>query len=376
MSRRDEIRIPSGSRVLAAMSGGVDSSVAAHRLVAAGMDVTGITMHLVPLSDRLESGAEASDERACCSIEAAEDARRVASRLGIPHYMLNLADEFRKKVMNPAREEYSRGRTPNPCILCNRFMKFDILREKANQLGCEYIATGHYCRIIENNSGYHLFRGIDAEKDQSYFLAYLTEKELAKIVFPLGGSTKESVRKEARKAGLKVADRPESQDLCFFASHDPGSATLDVQSNTPGEIITTDGTVVGTHEGISGYTIGQRKGVPGGMAERMFVVSIDAGANRVVIGTDSDLFSSRFHIEELSLVSWDRDIRRLISPVQVQVRYRSNTVDGLVRVLEDRAAEIELEQEVRAVTPGQAAVLYDGDEVIGAGTITNVEKGE
>lgn len=355
------------------MSGGVDSGMAAYRLAQAGLDVTGITMHLVPVRDRPRSGAQATGEKVCCSLETAESARGVAARIGIPHYMLNLADLFEEKVMGPTRSEYARGRTPNPCVLCNRYMKFDILFGRAEQLGITYVATGHYARITRDSTGLHLLKGVDPEKDQSYFLAFLTENEMDRILFPLGWDTKESVRAEAARIGLRVADRPESQDLCFFASgFELPESEETVIVGEPGEIVTTDGMVIGRHQGIGGYTIGQRKGIPGGMPGRMYVVGIDSEANRVVVGPDEELYSSRFTIEDVSLVSEDRDRRRLDDDLSVQVRYRTEPVSGKVQLSGDGTGSIVLEREVRAITPGQIAVWYSGDEVLGAGTIRTV----
>ena len=364
--------IPLGTRVLAAMSGGVDSSVAARRLVEAGFDVIGITMHLVPVENRPKSGAQVSDEKSCCSVTAAEDARRVAADIGIPHYMLNLADEFEDKVMSPTRMEYARGRTPNPCVLCNRYMKFDVLFERAEQLGCTHVATGHYARITEDPDGLHLLRGIDPQKDQSYFLSFLTERELERIIFPLGWDTKESVREEAARVGLKVADRPESQDLCFFATG-PIDTTDSFDEKISGKIVLMDGTVIGEHDGISGFTIGQRKGVPGGMPEKMYVVGINAEQNRVIVGKDEDLYSSGFSIDDISIVRDERGRRSLEGEVGVQVRYRAGVVKGNVNL---QAGEVRLSKPVRAVTPGQAAVFYTGEEVIGGSTIDVVDPGE
>jgi tRNA-specific 2-thiouridylase len=366
--------LKAGTRVLVAMSGGVDSSMAAYRLTQAGLDVTGITMHLVPVRDRPRSGAQATIERVCCSLEAAESARGVAARIGIPHYMLNLADLFEEKVMGPTRSEYARGRTPNPCVLCNRYMKFDVLFRRAEQLGISYVATGHYARIVRDSTGLHLFKGVDPEKDQSYFLAFLTEKDMGRILFPLGRDTKESVRAEAAGIGLKVADRAESQDLCFFASGFELPETEEaVVVGEPGEIVTSDGRVIGRHQGIGGYTIGQRRGIPGGMPGRMYVVGIDNEANRVVVGPDEELYSSRFTIEDVSLVSEDRDRLRLGDDLKIQVRYRTEPVSGKVELTRDGTGSIVLEREVRAITPGQIAVMYSGDEVLGAGTIRSVE---
>ncbi len=331
------------------MSGGVDSSMSAYRLAHAGFDVVGVTMHLVP---------------GPCS----PDAAGVAAAIGIPHYMLNLVDQFEEKVIGPTRKEYARGRTPNPCVLCNRYMKFDALFQRADELGCTHVATGHYARIIEDSSGLHLLRGVDPEKDQSYFLSFLTEKDLARILFPLGSDEKSAVKEEAARIGLKVADRPESQDLCFLAAI--SEADFGVE---PGDIVTTDGTVIGRHDGIGGFTIGQRKGVPGGMPKRMYVVGIDPDKNRVIVGSEDDLYSTDFMVEGVSLVSEERDNPRLKGDVEVQVRYRTRPVTGRVQLTGDGKGAVRLSAPFRAITPGQVAVFYDADEVLGAGTISSVQ---
>jgi tRNA-specific 2-thiouridylase len=370
------VGIAPGTRVLVAMSGGVDSSVAAYRLVKAGMDVVGVTMHLVSQMNKPIAGAQASDDRACCSLAAAEDARRVAAKLQIPHYVLNLAGLFEERVVEPSRAEYARGRTPNPCILCNRHMKFDVLFMRAGQLGCTHVATGHYAGIAHDSDGWHLLKGIDPVKDQSYFLAFLTEKELPRIVFPVGTETKEAVKSEARRIGLKVADRPESQDLCFFAKgREPVKADDPFHSpHNPGEFVLTDGTVVGIHEGISRYTVGQRRGLPGGMHEPLYVIEIDPETNRVVVGIEAECFRPRFEVEDVSFVSENRDRGRLEGEVDIRVRYRTEPVTGMVTLTGGRAGRVELAKPVRAITPGQAAVFYDANEVLGAGTISKVLK--
>jgi len=363
-----------GSKILVAMSGGVDSSVAAYRLVQGGFDVVGVTMHLVAVEDKPTSGAQASGERACCSIAAAEDARRVAVKIGIPHYMLNLADMFYEKVMKPTRMEYEKGRTPNPCVQCNRYMKFNVLFDRAKQLGCTHVATGHYARIIEDDSGLHLLRGVDPGKDQTYFLAFLTESELERIVFPLGWDTKESIRAEAKEIGLNVADRPESQDLCFFTSGGQPDGIDKIGMGRSGEIVSTDGEVIGTHDGIGTFTIGQRKGVPGGMSERMYVIDIDAETGKVVIGNDEELFASDFAIDDISLVSESNRGSGRLKSVAIQVRYRSKPVAGIVEIGKNGIGHVHLDSPVRAITPGQVAVWYSGNEVIGAGTILTVTR--
>jgi len=360
-------KIAKGTRVLVAMSGGVDSSLAAYRLKKDGFEVVGVTMNLKP-----PPAGETGDSESQ-SPGAYEEAVKVAADIGIEHHVLDLHDVFEKRVMEPTRLEYGRGRTPNPCVMCNRFMKFEFLMEKAKELGCEYIATGHYARVVKDNAGWHILRGIDQEKDQSYFLAFLTSEKLERILFPLGWDTKESIRREAEGAGLSTARRPESQDLCFFT---PGSEGNEfggiVIEDKPGDIVTTKGEVVGQHEGISGYTIGQRKGIPGGMVERMYVVEIDPVNNRIVVGTDDECYSKSFKVDGVSFVDGERGRKQLESGAEVQVRYRTMAVKGTVRMDDDGNGVVQLEWPVRAVTPGQISVWYTGDEVIGAGVIKEI----
>jgi len=355
--------IAPGTRVLVAMSGGVDSSVAAAKLLEMGMEVVGVTMRLVR-----DETCGVDEEKACCSLEAAKVARKVAYSLGIPHEMIDLSEDFESMVLKPALDMYASGLTPNPCAMCNRFIKFDALFKLAESLRCMYIATGHYSRITCDSEGLHLCRGVDPEKDQSYFLAYLTHDKLEKIIFPLGWSTKSSVREKASRLCLWNADRAESQDLCFLSGDEGGLRHLRGEQVAPGEIVLTDGTVIGYHTGIHNYTVGQRKGLPGGQPEPLYVVEIDPSTNRVIVGTDDETYVREFNVQEVSLVDPKRDEPRLEN-VMVQVRYRMNPVPGSV-ILEGEKGTVRLETPVRAVAPGQIAVFYKGDEVIGAGMIS------
>jgi tRNA-uridine 2-sulfurtransferase len=365
--------IKPGSNVLMAMSGGVDSSVAAHKLSLAGMNVLGVTMHLASEGDCSWKGAASTLERACCSIGGAVEARKVAEKIGIKHQVIDLSKEFDEFVVKPTQQAYSCGITPNPCIFCNRFIKFDQLFEWATRLECKYIATGHYAKIIRDESGLHLLRGLDSSKDQSYFLSYLTDGKLERTIFPLGWTTKEIVRAEARELGLEVADRPESQDLCFFGNEKDDKSGESCPVGGSGDIVTRDGEVIGHHTGIGAYTIGQRKGLPGGQPEPIYVVEIDPELNRVIVGTDSEGFASSFWVNELSLVAHRRDEKRLKEGTLIQIRYRSKPVLGRVNPDLSGGAFVMLSEPVRAVAPGQVAVFYIGDEVIGAGTISKVK---
>jgi len=346
------------ARVFAAMSGGVDSSVTAALLLEQGHDVTGVTMQLWPSSD---------DAGGCCSVSAVRDARRVCDLLGIPHYALNYRERFEAEVVVPFAREYASGRTPNPCLVCNDRLKFSDLLGKVALQGAEYLATGHYARIGPGPNGdLRLLRGIDPGKDQSYFLYRLTPEQLAATLFPVGELTKPQVREMALRIGLHVAEKPDSQEICFAEAgeHAHVVARLHPEAVVHGAIELLDGTVVGRHRGIAHYTVGQRKGLGVSSADPLYVVAIDAARNVVTIGPKSALSAQT--ITALEPV-W-RAPHGVDVPVTAMVRYRMAPAPAVARCDGERL-EVRFEAPLEGVAPGQAVVCYEGEVCIGGGTI-------
>lgn len=361
-----------GTRIVVAMSGGVDSSVAAALLVERGCDVVGITMKNFCYADVPDDRAAA----ACCSLEAIEDARTVARRLAVPHQVLDFEGPFREAVIDPFVAEYAAGRTPNPCVRCNRHVRFPHLWRKARMLGAAAVATGHYARAVRNGgSAVELRRAADHAKDQTFYLCGLAPALLERAAFPLGGLTKREVRHRARELGLDVAEKPESQDICFvpdgdlrgflersLAEHPAGVAGDRLH---PGPIRTTAGETIGEHPGSAFFTVGQRRGL--GLAGRsmpLYVVAIEEG-NTVVVGAREELAAKGLDAE---------DVRWLVEPegpfrAQAQIRYRAEAAPAHIVPRPGRAARIEFDEPQRGVAPGQSVVLYAGDRVLGGGTI-------
>lgn len=356
-----------GPRVLVAMSGGVDSSVAAALLVREGYDVVGVTMKL------FHDGGEVPD-RPCCSLDSVNDARRVAEALGVPHYVLNLQDRFGRDVLQDFVDEYAAGRTPIPCVRCNTFTKFRDLLEKADAIEAPFIATGHYARVADGR----LMRGLDDAKDQTYFLWGIDRAVLGRMLLPVGGMTKAETRALARELGVLTAEKPESQEICFVPDGDyvkvlERELPADAPALSPGPIVTSDGTVVGSHEGFARYTVGQRRRLPGGSSEPMFVVALRPADRAVVIGPREELLGR-------GLVA--REVNWLVptppadgAPIQVRIRHRARPVPGTL--LRSAAGEVEvaLDVAVPAITPGQSVVFYDGDVVLGGGVIERGRRG-
>lgn len=346
------------------MSGGVDSSVTASLLKDAGYDVIGITMKVWPQ----DCISRAEDK--CCGPQAVADARGVAHALGIPHYVIDEADQFEKLVIDYFKSEYQSGRTPNPCVMCNEKLKFGNLLTRARALGATAVGTGHYARVEKRGNRWALLKGTDSRKDQSYFLFSLSQEQLAHTLMPLGGMNKPDVRAVAQKLGLKVYDKEDSQEICFVPGNDYGAFLKSHMGESefhPGEIVHRDGRILGKHEGIELFTVGQRKGIGLSHPTPLYVLDIDPVTQRVVVGDDNDLWNETFEVERViwSAVESCEDGR------QISVKIRHSHVGApakIFNVSKDRV-RIEWLEPQRAVTPGQAAVFYDSDLVLGGGWI-------
>jgi tRNA-specific 2-thiouridylase len=341
----------------------VDSSTTAALLLRQGYDVIGVTMRLWTLEDP----AAPLHHRRCCSVEDIDDARAVCHALGIPHYVLNLEREFKASVVDYFCHEYQRGRTPNPCLACNQHVKFRPLLAKALALGADYLATGHYCRIKSNAHGYELWRARDGGKDQSYVLYTLGQEELARLLFPLGEHTKAEVRQTAAQTGLPVADKRDSVEICFVTDGDYRAFLGERFPQRPGDIVDSEGRVLGRHRGIAGYTVGQRRRLPArGGREPLYVIDLDPATNTVIVGSGHELLRDVLWAENLSFVSGDAPAEPL--RVEAKIRYRSPASPALLTVRDGRA-QVHFDRPQRAITPGQAVVFYKGERVLGGGII-------
>jgi len=348
-------------RILVAMSGGVDSSVVAALLKEQGHEVIGVTM-------KLWEGPEGEmPETGCCTASDSEDARKVASKLDIPYYVLDYTESFSKNVVDNFIDMYAQGLTPNPCVECNRSVKFDHFLNQAKKLNCEKVATGHYAKIIKNENFYELHKADYLDKDQSYVLHMLKSDDLENILFPLGEITKPEVRQIAARLGLKTAFKKDSQDICFVGKKDYRSfVEKRIDLTSPGEIFDVNGNKVGNHNGIHEFTVGQRKGLPGGQATPRYVTKINVQNKNVIIGEQKDLLVESFTIEDVSIV---KDIE--YDNLTVQTRYNSEDLSCKINKISDNELLVELIEPASSIAPGQFGVLFSGTKVIGGGRISS-----
>src|SRR3954469_23842960 len=363
--------------IAVAMSGGVDSSTVAAMMRAEGHTIIGLTMQL--WNQRRLAGREGMPEHVtgrCCSLDDVYDARRVAQQIGIPYYVVNHEDRFERDVVRPFVEEYLSGRTPIPCSLCNNHLKFDQLLLVAQQIGAQRIATGHYARVMFDDARgrWLLKRPADHSKDQTYFLFGLTQEQLSRTLFPLGDTTKPQVRELAAKHGLAIAEKPDSQEICFVPGGDYKrfidaylAESGESLPETAGDLVTTTGEVIGEHAGIHNFTVGQRKGLGVATGSPLYVIQISGANKQVVVGSDEHLYSRTLRARRINLISVDylREPMR----VAVKIRHRHEAAPATIKRAGDDEIDVTFDEPQRAITPGQAAVFYDGDVVVGGGWI-------
>ena len=351
-------------KVVIGMSGGVDSSVAAYLLKEQGYDVIGVTMQIWQ-----EDKDYTEREGGCCSLSAVDDARRVANKIGIPFYVMNFRDSFKEKVIDYFVQEYIDGKTPNPCIACNKHLKFDELLRKARGIGADYVATGHYAKIEERDGRHLLIRSDDYRKDQTYALYNFTQDQLAHTLMPCGEYTKDRIREIAKEIGLSVYNKKDSEEICFIPDNDHGRYIKEARplEVVKGNFVDKNGNVLGQHKGIVYYTIGQRKGLGIAFGKPMFVIDINAKNNTVILGDNSDLFQYNLIAKDVNFISIE-DIKEPIR-VKAKVRYAAKPADATVYKVAEDKIKIVFDEAQRAITKGQSVVMYDGDKVVGGGII-------
>lgn len=355
-----------GKTVVVGMSGGVDSSVAAYLLKEQGYNVIGVTMQIW----QQEDPSLVEENGGCCGLSAVDDARRVCNNLSIPHYVMNFRDIFKDTVINNFVSEYICGRTPNPCIRCNRYVKWEALLNRSIEIGADYIATGHYSRIARLSNGrYAITKSVTAKKDQTYALYNLTQSQLERTLFPVGEYEKEEIRAIAEKIGLSVANKKDSQDICFVPDGDYGKFVeeSEVSLPAPGDFVDKNGNVLGSHKGIHHYTIGQRKGLGISAETPLYVCDIDIEKNQVILGQNEDVFTNSLICNTINYMGADKFIDGQI--VSAKIRYSAKEAECKITNVSDDTLKCEFLNPVRAVTPGQAVVFYEGDVVLGGGII-------
>ncbi len=356
----------SKQKVVVGMSGGVDSSVAAWLLKEQGYEVIGVTMQIW----QEEEQAVQEENGGCCGLTAVDDARRVAQQLDIPYYVMNFKQDFKRSVMDYFVSEYLAGRTPNPCIACNRYVKWEALLKRSLEIGADYIATGHYARVAQLPNGrYAIARSVTAAKDQTYALYNLTQEQLARTLMPVGAYSKEEIRRFAEAMGLRTANKPDSQEICFVPDQDYAGfiERSTGKPSIPGNFVTADGTILGQHKGIIHYTIGQRKGLGLSMGRRVVVTQIRPETNEVVIGEQEDVFTDHLCADRVNCMA----VPELIDGQEAiaKIRYNHPGTPCVIRKEGEDRVRVEFKEPVRAVTPGQAVVFYEGEHVLGGGTI-------